>query len=219
VTSSVVAVMHSARPGHEPRTEDDWSDTTPGVMSSYGRSKTLAERAAWEAIAALGSGAPELTVINPGMVFGPALDKDLSTSHVMLRLMGRGSYPAVPKVAFPIVDVRDVAAIHVKAMTAPEAAGQRYLCTDGTVRIRDIGRVMVETLPDLRRKVPTLELPSPVVRLAARFDRNLASIRGDLDRPNLCDTSKARQQLKFECRPAREAIASATLSLRQLGII
>lgn len=222
-TSSVVAIMHADKADHLPRTEADWSNDDDGEISSYGRSKTLAERAAWEFIEELrGAGTghvPEFVAINPGVVFGPALDKDLSTSLVLLKLMGRGSYPALPRVAFPTVDVRDVAAMHVRAMTHERAAGERFICCDDTLTLRQIGEALVGALPDLKRKVPTRLLPSSLVRLASRFDRNLRSIRGELDKPNLCDTSKARGELGFQFRPAREAVTSAALSLREFGII
>lgn len=223
VTSSIIAVMHADKPDHVPRTEMDWSSPSDEEMSTYGRSKTLAERTAWEIIDGLresGSGhVPELVAINPGVVFGPALDKDLSTSHVLLKMMGRGSYPLLPRVAFPTVDVRDVAAMHVRAMTHERAAGERFICADETLTLRQIGEALVEALPDLKRKVPTRHLPSGLVRFAARFDRNLRSIRGDLDKANLCDTSKARNELGLTFRPAREAVSSAALSLRELGVI
>jgi len=223
ITSSVIAIMHAPKPDHLPRTEADWSDPDCADISSYGRSKTLAERAAWEMIGdlqAVGNGhVPELTVVNPGVVFGPALDTDLSTSHVILKLMGRGSYPALPKIAFPVVDVRDVAAVHLAAMTHENAAGERFLCCDQTLKLAEIGAALVAALPDLKRKVPTFELPSGLVRLVSHFDRNLKSIRGDLDKPNLCDTSKVREQLGVTFRPSREAVAAAAVSLRELGVI
>ena len=173
-----------------------------------------------EGLREAGSGhVPELVAINPGVVFGPALDKDLSTSHILLKMMGRGSYPLLPRVAFPTVDVRDVAAMHVRAMTHERAAGERFICADETLSLRQIGEALVDALPDLKRKVPTRHLPSGLVRFAARFDRNLRSIRGDLDKANLCDTSKARNELGFTFRPAREAVSSAALSLRELGVI
>ncbi len=223
MTSSIIAIMHAPKPAHLPRTEADWSDPECAEISAYGRSKTLSERAAWAMISELeaaGTGhVPELAVVNPGVVFGPALDKDLSTSHVILKLMGRGSYPALPRIAFPVVDVRDVAAVHLTAMTHEKACGERFLCCAETLKLVEVGEALVAALPDLKRKVPTLQLPSGLVRFASHFDRNLKSIRGDLDKPNLCDTSKVREQLGVTFRPAREAVAAAAVSLRELGVI
>ena len=103
-------------------------------------------------------------------------------------------------------------------MTHENAAGERFLCCDQTLKLAEIGAALVAALPDLKRKVPTFELPSGLVRLVSHFDRNLKSIRGDLDKPNLCDTSKVREQLGVTFRPSREAVAAAAVSLRELGV-
>ena len=118
-----------------------------------------------------------------------------------------------------MVDVRDVAHHHVVAMTHPDAAGQRWLSCNGTLSLRRMGELIVETLPDLRRKVPTLEVPSMLIRLASPIDRNLQSIRADLDKANLCDNSKSVGGLGLAFRPPEEAVRAAVLSLRELGII
>lgn len=219
-TSSVVAIMRSARPDHEPRTEDDWTDLTNGELSAYARSKTLAERAAWATVEELGETAPlALATVNPGMVLGPALDRDLSTSHVLIKLLGRGVYPAVPKLAFPVVDVRDVARQHVVAMTHPDATGERWLSCNGTLTLRRLGELIVAALPDLARRVPTLEVPSALVRIGSHFDRSLRSVRADLGKANLCDNRKAVERLGMHFRTPEEAVTSAALSLRDLGVI
>jgi dihydroflavonol-4-reductase len=219
-TSSIAAIMHCGKPDAVARTEADWTDIGNSQVSSYARSKTIAERAAWDAMDELSAtSAIEFCTINPGVVFGPALDKDLSTSHVLLRLLGHGAYAAVPKVAYPSVDVRDVARQHVIAMTHPGAAGQRWLSTDGTLSIREIGQIIVKVLPDLKRKVPSMIIPSPIVRLAATYDRNLRSIKADLGKSNLCDNSKTVTGLGMTFRTGEEAVTAAAQSLRTLGII
>lgn len=219
-TSSVVAIMRSTRPDAEPRTEDDWTDLTNGELSAYARSKTMAERAAWATVEDLPATTPlALTTVNPGMVLGPALDDDLSTSHVLIKLLGRGVYPAVPKLAFPVVDVRDVARQHVVAMTHPDAPGERWLSCNGTLSLRRLGELIVAALPDLARRVPTLELPSTLVRITSHFDRSLRSVRADLGKANLCANRKAVERLGMRFRTPEEAVASAALSLRDLGII
>ncbi len=223
-TSSVAAIMHNRRPDHELRTEADWSDIeTPGI-STYAKSKTLAERAAWDVMARLGdaaagSAALEFVTINPGIVFGPALDKDLSTSHVLLRFLGRGTYPALPKLAFPVVDVRDVARMHVAALSHPAAPGQRFIAANGTLTLAEIGQELVSALPDIKRKVPTVELPSFLVRLASTYDRSLRSILADLGKVNLCSNAKAIDELGVTFISPGEAVRTAALSLRELGVI
>lgn len=218
-TSSIVAIMQCGKPDHVARTEVDWTDVGNPRVASYARSKTLAERAAWDAIAALDvPHRPEFCTINPGLVLGPAIDTDLSTSHVLLRLLGRGVYPALPKIAFPVVDVRDVAAQHILALTHAQAPGNRFLSCNGTLSLRRVGQLMVEALPDLRRKVPTIELPNAVVRFSSLFDRDLKAIRADLGRANLCDNQKAVTQLGMTFRTSEEAVRSAAKSLRDLGV-
>jgi len=223
VTSSIVAIMQSARPDDIPRTEVDWTDLTNPSLSSYARSKTEAERAAWQMMSELGqscfqsgshSSVMSLSVINPGLVLGPILDQDLSTSHVLLRLLGRGTYPAIPKVAFPIVDVRDVARQHVVQLTHPAAANERWLCCNQTLSMRQIGEVMARTLPDIARKIPRIEIPSGLVRIGALFDRNLAAIVPELGRANLSDNSKSVARLGMIYRSSEEAVQTATESLR-----
>ncbi|SRR6056297_2269702 len=220
-TSSVAAVMHSSRPNEEPRTETDWTNLNDPEVATYARSKTLAERAIWKLHEELKSEGTtmEVATINPGVVLGPALDRDLSTSHALVRMIARGVYPALPKVAFPVADVRDVAHHHVLALTHPAAPGNRWLSCDGSLSLREMGQIIVETLPDLKRKVPTIELPSGLVRLFSHFDRNLKSIRVDLGRANRCDTSKSEQQLGMSFRSAKEAVRAAALSLRELKVI
>ncbi len=219
-TSSVVTILRCAKPDAVPRTEDDWTDLRNAELSTYARSKTVAERSTWNAIRQLETtSSMAFCSINPGIVLGPALDADLSTSHVLIRLMGRGIYPALPKLAFPVADVRDVALQHVVAMTHPKAPGERWLSCNGTLSLRRIGELIVETLPDLRGKVPTIELPSTLVRLASNFDRSLKAIRADLGKANLCDNRKSVSQLGMEFRAPEVAVAAAAQSLRELGVI
>ena len=219
-TSSVVAIMRCDKPDAVARTEADWTNLDAPDLSTYARSKTIAERAAWDVMTELAATSPmTFCSINPGVVLGPAIDKDLSTSHALIRMLGRGVYPALPKLAFPVVDVRDVAHHHVVALTHPDAAGERWLSCDGTLSLREMGQVIVETLPDLRRKVPTMEVPSKLMRLAAPLTPRMMAIRGDLGRANLCDNRKSVERLGMTFRSAREAVAAAAKSLRDLGVI
>ena len=134
LTSSSVAIFYgSGLPAGHIYSESDFTDETRADLTPYIKSKTIAEKAAWQFVKST-PGAPELAVINPCFVQGPALDADLSTSHELYRLMARGVYPAVPRIRFPVVDVRDVAAAHVEAAFRPEAAGQRYLIGEGQLR-------------------------------------------------------------------------------------
>ncbi len=218
-TSSTVAVMYAGdRPAGHVYTEDDWTDHSRTDITPYIASKTLAEQAAWDYVRT-NEGAPQLAVINPGFVQGPALDPDLSTSLEVLRLMGNGAYPAAPRVEFPVVDVRDVAELHVKAMTHRDAAGHRFLATEGTASLYGIGRQMAATLPDLARKVPRFEMPDIMVRAIAIADKRLRTVLPELGTLRSCDSTKARKMLGLSFRPSEEAIAAAAQSLRNLKII
>jgi nucleoside-diphosphate-sugar epimerase len=220
-TSSVVAITLAwpEVPVGYVFAEKDWSNPERPDITSYVISKTLAERAAWDFVEGR-TDTPELAVVNPGFVLGPALNPDLSTSHEVLRLMGIGAYPAAPKIGFPVSDVRDVAVTHALAMTHPQAAGHRFISANGFLRLIDLGRLMVEAEPDLKRKVPSFEMPDFVVRaLAALIDRRLKAVIPDLGHPRPVSNDKATKILDQSFRSAAEAAMSATKSLRELRLI
>ena len=219
LTSSTVAIMYtSARaPGHI-YTEADWTDPARSDITPYIMSKTLAEQAAWEFVHAR-PGAPQLAVVNPAFVQGPALDPDLSTSLEVIHLMGKGAYPAAPRVEFPVVDVRDVAELHVKAMTHTEAAGERFLAAHGSQSLMGIGRLVAQALPDLRRKVPKFEMPDLMVRTLALADKRLRTVLPELGVVRHCSNEKARKVLGHTFRAPDEAVMVAARSLRDLKVI
>jgi dihydroflavonol-4-reductase len=219
LTSSTVAVMYPAHlvAGYV-FSEIDFTDETREGLTPYIRSKTLAEKAAWNFVASK-AGAPELAVINPAFVQGPALDDDLSTSHQLMRLMAEGRYPASPKIIFPVCDVRDVAAAHVEAMIRPEAAGQRFIIAEGETRLFDIGQRMIAECPDLKGKAPRFELPDAAVRALAVVDKRLRTILPELGSHRVCSGRKAREVLGLTLRGPDEAIGSAARSLRALKLI
>jgi nucleoside-diphosphate-sugar epimerase len=220
LTSSVVAITlpwPEATAGHV-FSEVDWTNPERPDITPYIISKTLAERAAWEFVKAT-PGAPELTVVNPAFVLGPAPDGDLSTSLEVIRLMGTGAYPAAPKIGFPISDVRDVAVTHALAMTLPEAAGQRFLTANGYLRLMEVGQLIKQALPDLARKVPRGELPDLAVRALALVDVRLKAVLPDLGFPRPVTNAKAHSVLGQTFRSPQEAVTAAAASLRALGII
>ncbi len=219
MTSSTVAIMYTAThtPGHI-YTEADWTDVGRAGLTPYMLSKTIAERAAWDYVWAT-LGAPELVSINPGFVQGPALDGDLSTSLHVQKLMGIGAYPGAPAISFPISDVRDIAALHVLAMTHPKAAGERFLAAQGTASLYGIGQIIADALPDLKSKVPKVELPNVVVRAMALFDTRLEAVLPELGTARICSNMKTRELLGFKFRSAEDAIRDAAVSLRKLNVI
>jgi dihydroflavonol-4-reductase len=132
-TSSMASMIHRAnRPKQMTVTEDDWTDPTLNRLSPYIVSKTRAERAAWD-WARENGWERRLTVINPGFVLGPTLDGQTCTSLDVIKLFMKAAYPAVPPAVYPVVDVRDLAELHVRAMTAPDAGGRRLIAAADTL--------------------------------------------------------------------------------------
>jgi nucleoside-diphosphate-sugar epimerase len=170
LTSSIAAIQYGHADYGRPLTEADWTNLDSPTTSAYAKSKTLAEREAWALMDAAGRH-DDLAVINPAGIFGPLLDEDPGTSATLVKRLLDGKLPAVPKLAMSIVDVRDVAALHVDAMTNPSAGGQRCVASEGTYWMADIGRMLKPAFPD--RRVPTGELPTWLVRVVALFDRDV----------------------------------------------
>ncbi|MGG7509961.1 SDR family oxidoreductase [Plantibacter sp. YIM 135249] len=200
-------------------TEADWSPLDGPGMDAYGRSKVLAERAAWAFIESEG-GSTELTTMLPVAVMGPVMGSEISGSnHIVQRILS-GGMPAYPNIWIPIVDVRDVAAAHILAMTSPEAAGERFLLASGPVTaMREIGSILRAHLGEAAKRVPTRSMPSIVIRIAARFNPEFRGIVPDLDYRKRISADKARRVLGWRPRPAAEAVAAAGESFVRKGLI
>ncbi|MDD4193470.1 MAG: aldehyde reductase [Mangrovibacterium sp.] len=219
LTSSIAAVMYGRERGKQSAVYDEsnWtdvsnrSDTTP-----YYRSKTLAERAAWDFMASDKSGM-ELVSVCPGAILGPVLERDFGTSANMVIKMLDGSMPAFPKLGFEIVDVRSVADLLIRAMEMPQAANQRFLGTSGYAGFADIARILREAWPD--RKIPSRSVPSFLVVLLSLFDKTLRPVLKDLDTTRRADHSKAVDLLQWQPIPNEEAILSCARSLIDLEIV
>jgi dihydroflavonol-4-reductase len=166
LTSSTVAVLSRHR--DRVQTEDDWSPDTGPEATPYARSKTLAERTAWDIAGARGLA---LTTINPGFVLGPPLDRHFGSSVGLVRRLLAGRDPMMPALGFACVDVRDVAAMHLRALERPATAGRRYLAVAGSMWLTDMGRVLKAAYPG--RRIPTRTAPGFVVRLLALGDAEL----------------------------------------------
>ncbi len=216
MTSSMVAMMYRAgRPDVMPVAENDWTDVNWRRTTPYIVSKTLAEKAAWDA-ATEGGFKHRLATVNPGLVMGPAMDDDLGASIELLRLMTKGEFPAAPPVSYPIVDVRDVALLHIKAFETPDAGGRRLIAASDTMSLLDIAAVMREVAPELAKKTPARALPAFAVRMAALFDRRVASVLADLGTTPHADTAYVKALTGIEFRTGREAVAAATRSLEKI---
>ena len=216
LTSSFAAVGYGVPDPGRPFTEEDWSNPDGDGISAYGKSKTLAERAAWDFVAGEGSGL-ELAVVNPTGVFGPVLGSDFSTSIQLVKRLLEGSIPGLPRVAYGIVDVRDVADLHRRAMTEPAAAGERFLAVAGQfMTVPEIAAVLRERMGEDAKKVPTRVLPNWVVRLVSRFDSSVKQIVPELGKVKQASNEKAKRLLGWEPRPNEEAIVASGESLLQL---
>src|SRR5215467_12756039 len=157
-TCGAIYYGHPLRP--EPFDETSWTNVDGGDMSAYVKSKALAERAAWDFLKREG-GSLELSVINPTGIFGPALGPDYSSSLDLIKRLLNGSMPACPDLWFGVVDVRDVADLHLRAMIAPEAKGERFIATQGgAVSMLEIARLLKARLGEQAKRVPTRKLPN-----------------------------------------------------------
>lgn len=199
--------------------ETTWSNANSPTIAAYPKSKTLAERAAWDYVNGEGKGL-SLSVVNPVGVFGPVLAKDYSTSIVLVKRLLDGSMPGVPKLWFGVVDVRDVASLHLLAMTSPAAGGERFLAVTGDfLSMAEIARALKDGMGDAGRKVPTRELPSWLVRLAALRDPALKLLTPELGRRKTASSAKAQRLLGWKPRSAAEALVASGKSLVELGLV
>ena len=219
LTSSFAAIGYGSKPTDVPYSEENWTDLSGGNVSAYVKSKTLAERAAWDFIAREG-GALELSVINPVAVFGPVLGPDYSTSIHLLRRLMDGDMPGVPRLSFGAVDVRDVADLHLRAMISPAAKGQRFLAVAGKfMSIEEIAQVLRANMGDAARRVPTKVLPNWLLRIAAMRDRTVQQIVPELGKVKSASNDKARRTLGWAPRSNEDAIVAAAESLVRLGLL
>lgn len=211
VLTSSTAAVSNGHPTEELRTEADWS--VPERSSAYAKSKTLAERAAWDFARESGL---ELVAVNPAMVLGPLLTPVVTTSiQVVHRLLNR-DLPAVPNLGFVVVDVRDVATAHRLALETPHAAGNRYIVARDEMWMRDIAAVLAEEFNRKGYRVPTTQMPTWLLRIVALFDR---SIPLDMvGRREQVSADKARRELGWTSRPARESVLDTAHSLIELGL-
>jgi len=159
-----------------------------------------------------------LTVIAPSAILGPALSDDRSYSLQMIERLLNG-IPGLPRLGFTLVDVRDVADLHVRAMTAPEAAGERFLGTGPFLWMADVAEILRDRLGPSAAKVPTRKVPNFVVRAMARFDPGLRSVVGDLGRRRAFSSEKAKTRLGWSQRPIEETIVDCAESLMRVGVV
>jgi nucleoside-diphosphate-sugar epimerase len=195
-----------------------WTDPDDPSLTPYRKSKTVAEKAAWDFMASQ-DGATSLTTILPGAVFGPILTTSNLGSVQIIARMVTGRMPGTPRIGLEVVDVRDLADLHIRAMTSPGAAGQRFLGTGEFVWMREIAQALKAGLGASGAKVPTRQLPDFLVRISSIFDKQLRPIVISLGRRNRHSTAKAERILGWHARPAAETVVGCAKSLIDWKVI
>ncbi len=216
LTSSVVAIAHKRLGAGRTRyTEKDWTELHSPQANAYAKSKTMAEKAAWSFVREF----PEvrLTTINPGLVLGPALGAKTGTSLQLIQRLMRGKDPVLPRIGFPVVDVRDVATMHVRALLSDESIGARFIATERFMWMQDVAMILKAEYPD--RRISTRLAPDWLIKLLAYFDPSIRSIVPFLGLEQHFDNAAASEVLGMEFIEARQAIKTSAASLIRDGLV
>lgn len=210
LTSSFAAIGY----GHDkartaPFTAKDWTNLEGRSMNAYTESKTRAEQRAWEVMKEAGR-EKDLATINPTLILGPLLDEDPGTSALVVKRLLNGSFPALPRLNFIVVDVRDVADAHVAALTKPDAGGRRFPLGEGPVSFKEIADMLRTRFPDHSAKIPSRKLPDWAMRIFALVDRDVRGNLGELGVVKRLDSSDGIALLGHKMiAPERALIATA----------
>ncbi len=218
MTSSVAAIAYGRGRGVHHFTEADWTDPAQPGITAYILSKTHSERAARDWVAREG-GDIEFCTINPSVVLGPLWSRDYSSSVSVVQLLLNGAMPALPDIGFGVVDVRDVADLHVRALSAPGMAGERFIASGPFLKLRDIADILRAQLGPQAHKVPTRGVPDWLVRVIARFNPVARAVVGELGSVRHQDASHAKAVLGWVPRPAEQSIVDCARDLIALGVV
>ena len=217
MTSTCGAIYYGHPPQKAPFDETSWTIVNSD-LTAYVKSKVIAERAAWDFIASEGRGL-ELSVVNPAGIFGPVLAPDYSSSIELIKRLMNGM-PGAPRIYFGIVDVRDVADLHLRAMAHPSAKGERFIAVSGdSISMVDIARMLRARLGTSARRVPRFQLPDWTVRLAARRDPSVRQLLPLLGKIRNATSEKARRVLGWSPRSNEEALVATAESLIRFGLL
>jgi dihydroflavonol-4-reductase len=211
VTSSVAAVGGSAKASGRPLDESDWTDLEDSTLTAYARSKTIAERAAWDLVEEMGE-TERLAVVNPGAILGPVSGPDRSPSLEVIQRLLNGM-PGTPRIGFNLVDVRDVADLQIRAMTDPKAGGKRLVAVRSFEWMADVAKVLREQLGPEAPKVPKRSVPDLVVRAMGLVDPGIRSVTGQLGRKQEYTSAQAEDLLGWAPRPIEETIVDCARSM------
>ena len=218
MTSSVAAIAYGHGKKIGTYTEADWTDVKGPQVHAYAKSKTLAERAAREWIASEGAGM-EYVSVNPAAVLGPVLSADFSSSVQIITRLLSGSLPGLPNFGFGVVDVRDVADLHVRALTAPGMDGERFIASGPFMMMKEVAAVLRDRMGNEARKVPTRGLPDFVLQLTSLVDPTIRMVTGELGKQRITPSDHARDVLGWVPRPAADTIVDTARSLIDKGVI
>jgi nucleoside-diphosphate-sugar epimerase len=223
LTSSFAACGYGQKHKTTPYDETNWTDPQSRDVRAYVKSKTLAERAAWDFIAkeANGSnGVLELATVLPVGVFGPVLAADYSTSILIVQRLMDGALPGAPRLSFGCVDVRDVADLHIRAMTNPAAKGERFLAVAGdSLTMQQIAKILKARMGDAAKRVPTGQLPDWLLRIAALRDEAVRQVLPELGKVKHASNAKAKRLLGWAPRSNEEALVATAESMVKLGLL
>jgi dihydroflavonol-4-reductase len=218
LTSSVAATRSSSDARESLADETQWTDINRAGVTAYIKSKTIAERAAWDLTKASG-GTTTMATVNPTLVLAPVLSNDFSDSVQVIQRLLTGKMPGLPRIGFNVVDARDVADLHVRAMTDAKAAGQRFIAAGKYAWFADMAEILRARLGDAAAKVPTRRVPDFVVRLSALFDRQLAGVTYNLGVKRDYSSAKAQATLGWKPRPMEDTIIETAKSLIAAGAV
>ena len=161
----------------------------------------------------------EFVTVNPSLVLGPLQSGDFSTSLEAIKKLLEGSMPGLPNFGFGIVDVRDVADMHVRCLTMPDMAGERFICSGPFLMMADVAAILREGLGPQGRKVPKRKLPDWLMRVVGRFDPVVRQVLGELGNVRDTDISHARTKLGWNPRPPKESVLDTARDMIRLGIV
>lgn len=218
MTSSVAAIAYGHGRDRTVFTEADWTNTASPDAYPYVQSKAIAERAARDWVAAEGGGL-EFVTVNPSLVAGPLMSPDFSASVEAVQKLLSGALPGCPDFGFAVVDVRDVADLHVRALNASGMAGERFIAAGPFLKMVEIARILKRELGNDARKVPTRRLPDFLVRFSALFDPVVRQVIGELGNTRETPATHARETLGWTPRPVEETLVACARSLIDLGVV
>lgn len=218
MTSSVAAIAYGHGGSKHHFTEADWTNVESPDAYPYVKSKAVAERAARDWVAASGSDM-EFVTVNPSLVLGPLMAPDFSTSLEAIKKLLEGSLPGLPHLGFAVVDVRDVADLHVRCLTAPNMFGERFIAAGPFMWMGDVAKVLKDGLGVQARKVPTRKLPNFVLKIFALFDPIVKQVVGELDNVRDASSQHAKDVLGWQTRDPKESILDTARDMIRLGIV